>query len=70
MRTRRWKLVHIPGVHGPILRLYDMLNDPSQKTDLSKKHPRLVARMQRHLDLYWSGRTDLRWTAADDLPDR
>lgn len=35
IRTTRWKLIEIPGKTRPIRRLYDMLADPQQTTDLA-----------------------------------
>jgi arylsulfatase A-like enzyme len=35
VRTKRWKLIEIPGKTKPILRLYDMLLDPSQRVNLA-----------------------------------
>ncbi|NRA97293.1 MAG: hypothetical protein HRU14_13905, partial [Planctomycetes bacterium] len=66
----RWKLIHIPGRNGPIYRLYDMVADPGQTTDLSTEGLPVMKRLIAHLDAYWQGRTDLRWSRADDDPDR
>lgn len=35
IRTTRWKLIEIPGKTRPIRRLYDVLADPQQTTDLA-----------------------------------
>lgn len=35
VRTARWKLVEIPGKTRPIHRLYDLVADPAQRTDLA-----------------------------------
>jgi arylsulfatase A-like enzyme len=35
VRTARWKLIEIPGKTRPIRRLYDVLADPLQQTDLA-----------------------------------
>ena len=70
MRTKRWKLIHIPGEAGPIYRLYDMLEDPGQVRNLAGLRPPVMERLVSHLDRYWAGETDLRWSPQDDQQDR
>lgn len=67
IRTRRWKLVEIPGHAAPILRLYDIQADPAQTRDLASSRPDVVERLQAALHAYWAGGgRDLRWPAAAD----
>jgi len=33
----------------PTLKLFDLVNDPSEKTDVAAQHPEVVARMTRDL---------------------
>ncbi|MCB9539748.1 MAG: sulfatase-like hydrolase/transferase [Myxococcales bacterium] len=69
VRTRRWKLVEIPGIDGPIHRLYDMRADPTQSRDLSRAHPRLRARLAALIDRYDAGDVaKVRWPAAWEDP--
>jgi hypothetical protein len=35
VRNARWKLIEIPGKTKPIHRLFDLLADPHQQTDLA-----------------------------------
>jgi arylsulfatase A-like enzyme len=44
--TSRWRLVN--GIE-----LYDMLNDPGQKIDVSNAHPRVVTQLRQAFDEYW-----------------
>jgi arylsulfatase A-like enzyme len=66
IRTGRWKLIHIPGVTGPIYRLYDMHADPSQLHDLSGENLPVMGRLAAALDSWWSGRWDIRWPQKAD----
>jgi len=69
VRTRRWKLIHIPGKQRPIQRLYDMQADPAQTTDLSKKGLPVMAHLARLLDAYWAGDgATQRWPRAWEDP--
>ncbi len=69
IRTRRWKLVHVPGKTGPIYRLYDMLVDPYQRNDLSKIGHPVMPKLIEFLDAYWSGRgPQMRWPPAFEDP--
>ena len=70
IRTDRWKLIWIPGIKGPILRLYDMHADPQQQNDLSGRNLPVMKRLFEHLKAWWNGRTDLRWSREDDDPNR
>lgn len=71
VRTRRWKLVHIPGVGRPILRLFDMENDPGQTRDLSAAGLAVMPRLEQMLDAYWRGDgASQRWPAAWEDPAR
>lgn len=67
MRTERWKLIQIPYGGGFAYRFYDMREDPHQEHDLSESGGPVLESMKRELELYWSGRADLRWPrSADD----
>ncbi len=69
VRTRRWKLVQVPGVERPILRLYDMLADPHQTTDLAGRGLAVQPRLEAMLALYWQGGGgEPRWPAAWEDP--
>jgi arylsulfatase A-like enzyme len=62
VRTRRWKLIHIPGKDAPIYRLYDLDADPHQKVDLAPIRPPVMAALTRYVDAYWRGEAGpLRW---------
>ncbi|MCB1098790.1 MAG: sulfatase [Verrucomicrobiae bacterium] len=52
LRTQRYKLVRTPGVHAPILRLYDLSNDRHCETDISRANPHILAPMKAAL-LRW-----------------
>lgn len=67
VRTRRWKLLHIPGRRAPIYRLYDMQADPKQTVDLSSQDLPVQPALIQLLDEYWAGRGGAqRWPAALD----
>ena len=73
VRTRRWKLVEIPGRGAPILRLYDMRNDPGQRRDLSGQGLSVMPHLRRLLDAYWRGdgasqRWPLEWEDPARIP--
>lgn len=55
VRTRRWKLVEIPGKAGPIRRLYDMQADPQQQRDLSGQGLPEEQALSALLARYWAG---------------
>ena len=64
VRTRRWKLLHIPGRTRPIYRLYDMQADPGQTTDLSGAGLDVMPKLVKLLDAYWRGDgASQRWPA-------
>ncbi len=68
VRTRRWKLIEIPGKTRNIYRLYDMLADPGQKNDLAGESPAVMERLIAALQAYWRGQAgDLRWSAAQEV---
>jgi arylsulfatase A-like enzyme len=54
--TDRWRLVS-PGPGGPAepkrLELYDILADPSQKTDLAAQQPAIVAQLRSDYETWW-----------------
>jgi arylsulfatase A-like enzyme len=51
-----WKLIAPDPRHRPEGRpeLYDLRNDPWEKTDLAARHARRVNSLQRHLDAWWT----------------
>jgi arylsulfatase A-like enzyme len=49
LRTRDWKLIHIPDGKGGIDRLYDLRTDPGETEDVAAEHPEMVARLRREL---------------------
>ena len=55
VRTRRWKLIEIPGKDAPIRRLYDMEADPHQTRDLSGQGLAEEAALADLLQRYWRG---------------
>ena len=62
VRTRRWKLIHIPGKDAPIYRLYDLAADPHQKVDLAAEAPPVMNTLIEYVDAYWKGDAGpLRW---------
>ncbi len=67
VRTRRWKLIEIPGKHHPIERLYDLDADPHQQHDLSGAGLPVQPKLEAALHAYWDGRgAGLRWPVADE----
>lgn len=65
VRTRRWKLIEIPGRGGPIRRLYDMAADPGQRRDLSGRGLAIEARLAAALARYRAGEAaGVRWSKA------
>lgn len=69
VRTRRWKLIHIPGKDAPIYRLYDVQADPGQKRDLSGTGLPVMPRLIELLDRYWAGEgARQRWPQAWEDP--
>ena len=61
MRTPRWKLVYIKGRHGPIYRLWDMKNDPHQRTDLSREGLPVFDKMRERLHEWMETGKDAPW---------
>jgi arylsulfatase A-like enzyme len=57
VRTQSWKLVRNSGFGRekpppgePVFELFDMKNDPFEKTDVAAKHPEIVARLKKQYD--------------------
>jgi arylsulfatase A-like enzyme len=48
--TRRWMYAVWRGQRPPVL--YDLEADPEQRRDVYEEHPRVVARMERHVEAY------------------
>jgi len=59
LRDRRFKLVHPTGFGGegfegePRFELYDLLDDPTERTDLAADHPDIVSRMRATYDAWF-----------------
>ena len=72
VRTRRWKLIEIPGLVEPIYRLYDVLADPGQRRDLvalPAGPPTVFEPLKAALRAYWTGDAeDLRWPLRAEVP--
>ncbi len=51
-----WKLCvpHPPNVRGATVELYDLKDDPFEKTNLAGKHPATVRRLRALLDQWWN----------------
>jgi arylsulfatase A-like enzyme len=49
VREGRWKLIRVPGETGPILRLFDLEQDPQCRHDLAGVHGDVLARLLRQL---------------------
>ncbi len=58
VRTRRWRFSNLsrPNRKRP-WQLYDMRADPGQKTDVSKQHPQVVARLTKAYDDWYASVT-------------
>ena len=70
VRTRRWKLIEIPGQKHPIFRLYDLRADPHEAHDLSGAGLPIMPRLVTALDAFWAGKgRDLRFTAAEETDE-
>jgi len=50
LRTRDWKLIHIPDGNAGIDRLYHLAPDPGEFADVADQHPERVAELRRLLD--------------------
>ncbi|MSR74509.1 MAG: hypothetical protein EXS14_03415 [Planctomycetes bacterium] len=70
LRTRRWKLLRLPAKDGPLWQLFDMQADPQQQHDLAATGLPVFVRLQAALVAWRAGDTRLRWTLADDDPQR
>ncbi len=70
VRTRRWKLLHVPTSEGPpIYRLWDMQADPHQTTNLAGRGLSVEPQLIALLDAYWAGQgAQQRWPAANETP--
>ena len=54
MRNKKWKLTRTitKNLSGPDWKLYDLENDRTETTDLSKKHPEIVKQLQQEYVKY------------------
>lgn len=41
VRSQRWKLVYYPGLEGDQIRLFDLLEDPGERTDVGDRYPEI-----------------------------
>ncbi|MEE3332032.1 MAG: sulfatase [Myxococcota bacterium] len=48
---KRWKLIRYPGAQGPIDELFDLENDPLEKTDVAESHADVRDEIAAQLDL-------------------
>lgn len=49
VREGTWKLIRVPGVHGPIYRLFDLSKDPQCRRDVAAAEPETFARLSARL---------------------
>ena len=49
LRTERWKLYYMPTRQGVRLQLYDLANDPEEKTDVAATRPVELAALRTRL---------------------
>jgi arylsulfatase len=54
IRNDRYALVSITGTDKPAWQLFDLLNDPSQKTNIAAKNPEIVEKLGQEFDRWWS----------------
>ena len=67
VRSRRFKLIEIPGKTRPIDRLYDLATDPAQQRDLSKLNLPIMATLKAAMRAYDEGRAStVRLSAEED----
>jgi arylsulfatase A-like enzyme len=52
VRSRRWKLVLLPGLDGEIEELYDMRSDPGETSNVIAAHPAVRRDLRRVLDAW------------------
>jgi hypothetical protein len=64
--TRQWRLVN-PSIDGAAdkLELYDIVKDPSQRTNVAPAHPQAVAQLKAEYDAWWT-----RVSSGSDQPVR
>jgi hypothetical protein len=56
VRQGRWKLVYQPLEEGHILKLFDVINDPTCQHDLSAQHTDVVHELWGKLDRFIAGK--------------
>jgi arylsulfatase A-like enzyme len=49
VRERPWKLIRVPGVGGPIYRLFDLSKDPQCRRDVAAEEPEVFTRLAARL---------------------
>ena len=49
-RDGRWKLIRIPTTDGIRWELYDLVNDPAERIDVSSSRPAIVERLRAELE--------------------
>jgi len=55
IRTRRWKLIYVPLVHGVRYQLFDVKIDPNCTRDVAKQHPEVTTRLAKRLRRWMRG---------------
>jgi arylsulfatase A-like enzyme len=50
VRKGNWKLIRIPEPDGPRYELFDLATDSLEASELSQRHPEVVARLSAELD--------------------
>jgi arylsulfatase A-like enzyme len=60
LEGRRWKLIRVGDAQ---ILLYDLIQDPSEQTDVASGHADVVERLSAALVQWESGLTEPRWTA-------
>jgi hypothetical protein len=52
LRTEKWKLVYQPAPDGVHWRLFDVVADPEQRSDVAAEHPDVVAELRGRLEAW------------------
>ena len=54
IRNDRYALVSITGGTKPVWQLFDLRNDPAQKTNIAGQHPEIVESLSTSFDRWWT----------------